>query len=104
MSVCRSFFLGHIDHESLTPYPQMDPDEADSFEILRDSLIRFAEDHIDSRRIDAEARIPAKVLAGLAELGIFGITVPEEYDGYGASETFYARVFETVARLDGAIV
>ncbi|MGH7551008.1 MAG: acyl-CoA dehydrogenase family protein [Gemmatimonadota bacterium] len=104
MSVCRSFFLGLIDHESLTPYPQMDPDEAESFEILRESLIRFAADKIDSRRIDTEARIPVEVLAGLAELGVFGITVPEEHDGYGASETFYARVFETVAGLDGAIV
>lgn len=104
MTICRSFFLGHVDRESLFPYPAMDPEEGEAFEILRESLIRFAADHIDSRRIDEEARVPEEVLEGLAELGVFGITVPEEYGGYGASQTFYARVFETVAGLDGSIV
>lgn len=104
MSACRSFFLGHVDQDALFPYPTMDAGEAEAFDLLRDSLLRFGEDHIDSARIDAERRIPGEVLAGLAELGIFGITVPEELGGVGASETFYAKVFETVAGLDGAIV
>jgi acyl-CoA dehydrogenase family protein 9 len=59
---------------------------------------------VDSRRIDAEARLPREVLDGLAELGVFGILVPAEYDGAGASMTFYAKAFETLAGIDGSIV
>ena len=104
MSVCRPFFTGHIDAESLFPFPEMSVDEAETLEILRDSLRRFGRDRVDSRAIDAEARIPREVLSGLAELGVFGILVPEEYEGSGASATFYAKAFETLATIDGAIV
>jgi acyl-CoA dehydrogenase family protein 9 len=104
MSVCRPFFTGHLDPESLFPYPEISPDEAGTLEILRDSLRRFARERVDSRAIDREARLPREVLDGLAELGVFGIIVPEEHDGFGASMTFYAKVFETLATIDGAIV
>ncbi|MDX1660653.1 MAG: acyl-CoA dehydrogenase family protein [Gemmatimonadota bacterium] len=104
MSVCKPFFTGHIENDLLFPFPAMDPDEAETFEMLRDSLRQFAEDHIDSREIDENAAIPDGVLEGLAEMGIFGVTVPEAYDGFGASHTFYARVFETIAALDGSVV
>ena len=104
MSVCRPFFTGHLDHDALFPFPSMAPEEAETLEILRDSLVRFGHERVDSRRIDAEARLPREVLDGLAELGVFGIIVPAEYDGAGASMTFYAKAFETLARIDGSIV
>jgi alkylation response protein AidB-like acyl-CoA dehydrogenase len=104
MSVCRPFFTGHIDLASLFPFPELSADESGTLEILRDSLRRFGRERVDSRAIDAEARLPRDVLEGLAELGVFGIIVPEEYDGSGASSTFYAKTFETLATIDGAIV
>ena len=104
MSVCRPFFTGHIDQEALFPFPELSPDESETLEILRDSLRRFARERVDSRAIDADARLPREVLDGLAELGVFGIIVPPEYDGAGASSTFYAKTFETLATIDGAIV
>jgi alkylation response protein AidB-like acyl-CoA dehydrogenase len=104
VSVCRPFFTGHLDQDALFPFPSMQPEEAETFAILRESLERFGQERVDSRRIDAEARLPREVLDGLAELGIFGIIVPVEYDGAGASMTFYAKAFETLATIDGAIV
>jgi acyl-CoA dehydrogenase family protein 9 len=104
MSVCRPFFTGHLDPDALFPFPEMSADEAETLEILRDSLRRFARERVDSREIDEAARLPREVLDGLAELGVFGIIVPEEYDGFGASSTFYAKAFETLATIDGAIV
>lgn len=105
MSVCRSFFLGHLETDLLFPWPgALDADEAETLSLLTESLRQFAADHVDSRRIDDEARIPPEVLTGLAELGIFGVAVPEEYGGFGASTSFYARVFEAVATIDGSIV
>ena len=104
MSVVRPFFLGHIESEGLFPYPEISPDEAETADILSRSLDQFAEQHIDSRAIDSEGQIPVEVLSGLAELGIFGIVVPEAYDGFGGSETLYAKIFEKVATIDTSIV
>jgi (2S)-methylsuccinyl-CoA dehydrogenase len=59
----------------------------DDFELVQDTFRRFAEDKI---RPVAEhvhrhnADIPEDVIAGLAEIGAFGLSVPEEYGGYAA--------------------
>lgn len=57
---------------------------------------------MDSKKIDAEGKIPDKVLKGLAELGLFGQQVPMEFGGLGLNATEYARVAEIVS-LDGGI-
>ena len=59
----------------------------DDFELVQDTFRRFAQDKI---RPVAEhvhrhnADIPEDVIAGLAELGAFGLSVPEEYGGFAA--------------------
>jgi alkylation response protein AidB-like acyl-CoA dehydrogenase len=53
---------------------------------------------VDPDRIDAEERIPRHVIAGLARMGLLGLTVPAEYGGGGYSHTAYCRVIEHVAR------
>jgi acyl-CoA dehydrogenase family protein 9 len=40
---------------------------------------------------------------GLAGLGIFGISIPEEYGGYGFSSSAYCRVMEEVGRTDASL-
>ena len=41
---------------------------------------------------------PADIVAGLKDLGIFGLTIPEEYGGLGESLLTYALVVEEIAR------
>jgi (2S)-methylsuccinyl-CoA dehydrogenase len=59
----------------------------DDFELVRETFHRFAEDKV---RPHAEhvhrqnADIPEEVIAGLAELGGFGLSVPEEYGGFAS--------------------
>ena len=59
----------------------------DDFELVQDTFRRFADDKI---RPVAEhvhrhnADIPEDVISGLAELGAFGLSVPEEYGGFAA--------------------
>src|SRR6476661_3574509 len=59
----------------------------DEFDMVRDTFHRFAEDKIRPvaehvHRTNAD--IPAEVIDGLAEIGGFGLSVPEEYGGYAA--------------------
>lgn len=59
----------------------------DDFELVQDTFRRFAEDQI---RPHAEhvhrtnGDIPESIISGLAELGAFGLSIPEEYGGYAA--------------------
>jgi alkylation response protein AidB-like acyl-CoA dehydrogenase len=41
---------------------------------------------------------PVDIVAGLKDLGIFGLTIPEEYGGLGESLLTYALVVEEIAR------
>ena len=59
----------------------------EDFELVRETFHRFAEDkvrphaeHVHRENLD----IPEEVIEGLAELGGFGLSVPEEYDGFAS--------------------
>ncbi len=41
---------------------------------------------------------PTEIVEGLKELGVFGLMIPEEYDGLGESMLTYALVVEEIAR------
>jgi acyl-CoA dehydrogenase family protein 9 len=101
--LCRGFFAGEIHQDLLLPYPVMQREEAESFAILRDSLEEFARARVDSHKIDEEGRIPEDVISGLAELGIFGIQVPEDLGGFGGSTTLYCKMFETLSQFDMSV-
>jgi (2S)-methylsuccinyl-CoA dehydrogenase len=59
----------------------------DDFELVRETFHRFAEDKV---RPHAEhvhrtnGDVPEEIIEGLAELGGFGLSVPEEYDGFAS--------------------
>ena len=57
------------------------------FEMVQDTFRRFAEDRVKAvaehvHRTNGD--IPEDLISGLAELGTFGLSVPEEYGGYGS--------------------
>src|ERR671919_330286 len=59
----------------------------DDFELVQDTSRRFAEDKIRpvAEHVHRDnADIPEDVISGLAELGAFGLSVPEEYGGFAA--------------------
>ncbi len=54
-------------------------------------LATFLREHVDADEIDRTGEIPDAVIHGLAELGAFGIKIPEEYGGLGLSQQYYSR-------------
>ena len=57
--------------------------------------------------LDREDRVPHDLIDQMKELGLFGITVPEEYGGLGLDYTTFASIFEELSMglmsLTGAI-
>ncbi len=59
----------------------------EDFELVRETFHRFAEDKVrpHAEHVHREnADIPEEVIEGLAELGGFGLSVPEEYGGFAS--------------------
>ena len=52
---------------------------------------------------DREHRFPRDLYAKLAELGLMGVCVPEEYGGAGADFLSYALVLEELSRADAGV-
>ena len=58
----------------------------DDFELVQDTFRRFADEElapIAEHIHRANADIPEEIIAGLAEMGAFGLSIPEEYGGFG---------------------
>jgi (2S)-methylsuccinyl-CoA dehydrogenase len=84
----RAFVAAHRDPVFVASVDGPGPSHLDDdFELVRATFRRFADDKI---RPVAEqvhrhnADIPEDIISGLAELGGFGLSVPEEYGGFAA--------------------
>jgi len=102
-SFLKSLFLGELHTELLFPYPRLQAEQRELVDMFRDSLSRFAAGAIDSRAIDRDHAIPRAVIDGLAELGLFGMRVPEDFGGLGLDLTSYVRIGCDLSMLDGAV-
>src|SRR5437588_12534184 len=65
----------------------------------------FARAEIDpnAAQWDREHRFPRELFAELAELGLMGACVPEEYGGAGADFLAYILVLEELSRADAGV-
>ena len=51
-----------------------------------------------AREWEQSGRYPTEIVRGMAEMGLFGITVPEEYGGLDLDAVTFALVFEEISR------
>jgi alkylation response protein AidB-like acyl-CoA dehydrogenase len=72
---------------------------------IRDLARQFALEKVApvAEELDREKRFPYELVAELGELGLMGMTVPEEYGGAGADTVSYALVVEELTRVDSSV-
>ncbi len=99
-SLTRQLFSGVIDDDILFPYPRVTPDENRRVSKFLEELRDYCEARVDREWIDEHERIPDDVIEDLKRMGLFGISIPEEYGGMGLSQSAYCRVFEFVTGYD----
>lgn len=90
-------FMGKLDFQSIFPFPAQSPEDAKTGDELVARVRDFLESSLDPSRIDREGDIPEDVIAGLKDLGLFGMKIPREYGGLGLSQVNYNRVIHLVA-------
>ncbi len=73
-------------------------------EILRDSVRSFAENEIKpvAQELDEKEEFSFETMQKMAELGLFGIFVSEQYGGQGMDYISYIIAVEEIARIDGS--
>jgi short/branched chain acyl-CoA dehydrogenase len=83
----------------------VDFDLSEEHELLRRTVRDFAEKRVApvAEELDREHRFPYEIVAELAELGLMGIPIPEEYGGGGGDTLSYALAVEELARIDSSV-
>ena len=83
----------------------MDFDLSPEHELLRATVREFAEERVApvAEELDREHRFPYDLVAELAELGLMGIPIPEEFGGAGADTLAYAIAIEELTRIDSSV-
>jgi short-chain 2-methylacyl-CoA dehydrogenase len=74
-------------------------------ELVRSTVRAFAQERVApvAEELDRESRFPYDLIGELAELGLMGMTVPEEYGGGGADTVSYAIAIEELTRVDSSV-
>jgi len=77
----------------------------DEQELVRRTVRDFAVSRVApvAEELDREGRFPYELVAELAELGLMGIPIPEEYGGAGADTVSYAITIEELTRIDSSL-
>ena len=102
-SFTKGVFLGELREDIVFPFPQLAKEDKESLAAILDSFRSWAAENVDSAKQDHEGCFPENVRRGMAELGILGLNIPEEYGGFGANATVFSRVMGQIGETDAAL-
>ncbi|HEV2817135.1 MAG TPA: acyl-CoA dehydrogenase family protein [Allosphingosinicella sp.] len=68
--------------------------DADTFEALIDTVRRFVAERLRplEEKVAEEDEVPAEIVAEMREMGLFGLSIPEEYGGLGLTMSEEVRL------------
>jgi short/branched chain acyl-CoA dehydrogenase len=74
-------------------------------ELIRETVRTFARERVEpvAAELDLTGTFPYELVAELAELGLMGLPIPEQYGGAGGDTVSYAIAVEELTRIDSSI-
>ncbi|MGK5089720.1 acyl-CoA dehydrogenase family protein [Bdellovibrionota bacterium FG-2] len=102
-SFMKSVFFGEIREDLIFPYPKVAEDTSETVRMIIDSFDKFAKDNVKSAEWDEKGEMPREIVTQLAELGMMGMGVAEEFGGLGLPQSGYARIMQALAMTDGSL-
>ncbi|WP_170764024.1 acyl-CoA dehydrogenase family protein [Ruegeria lacuscaerulensis] len=73
----------------------------EELEMIRDQFRRYAQEKVEPNAHEWHLKdelIPMEIIEELAEMGVFGLTIPEEFGGFGLSKASMCVVSEELSR------
>lgn len=101
-SFAKELYLGRFRTDLVHPHPRPSSEEAAKAEKFLTRLRDYCET-LDPSVIEREARIPDTYVKGLAELGCFGIKIPESYGGLGLTQVAYNQALMLVGSVHSTL-
>jgi alkylation response protein AidB-like acyl-CoA dehydrogenase len=96
MGFAKNLFWGRFRNDLVFPYPQESQAEREKCDALLEELEAYLRNEHPAILIDQEEYIPDWAFDRLFEIGVMGMTIPEEYGGLGLGVTSYNRVLELI--------
>ncbi len=86
-------------------YPTLNFDLGETANLLRETIADFARDELASRAtdIDRDNEFPADMWRKMGDLGLLGITIPEEYGGAGMGYLEHVIAMEELSRASASV-
>ncbi len=83
----------------------MNYDETAEQQLVRKTVREFAQTRVApvAAELDREQKFPYDLVAELADLGVMGMTIPDEYGGGGSDTVSYAIAIEELTRIDSSV-
>lgn len=94
-SFAKGIYLGDFDLSLIHPLPTVDEGTMARGDAFLASLTTYCKT-LDGGRIEREDLVPDEYIAGLAELGAFGMKIPVEYGGLGLPLVYYGRALMVI--------
>lgn len=101
-SFAKELFLGRYRMDLIHPFPRPSAEDAAKTDAYLARLRAYCET-LDGSVIEAQGRIPEEYVRGLAQLGCFGLKIPEEYGGQGLSQVGYNKALMLVASVHSSL-
>ena len=75
-------------------------EKTDEQKAITEMVHQFADEQIlpNAEHYDGKDEYPEPIVEQMKELGLFGVTIPEEYGGMGLDLTTYAMIVEELSR------
>ncbi|HSB35974.1 MAG TPA: acyl-CoA dehydrogenase family protein, partial [Thermoanaerobaculia bacterium] len=101
-SFLKALFQGEFLEDMVFPFPEIPPDVKETVAAFTEAYTDFDKAYVDSEKIDREHFFPREAVQAMGELGVLGMTIPEEYGGSGFSSSAYCRMVEVIGCLDAS--
>jgi len=82
----------------------MDFEIPENLRIMQDTIRRFVNQDLEpiSQKVEEEDCIPEEIVQQMRELGLFGLSIPEEYGGLGLGTVGECLVYEELSKTNAA--
>lgn len=102
MGFIKNMFWGRFRNDLIFPYPESSEEEGRKCNALLRELEEYLREEHPAIEIDQKEYIPDWVIERLFEMGVMGMTIPEEYGGLGLGVTSYNKVLELIGKYCGS--
>lgn len=102
-SFMKGVFNNDIEERILLQFPFFNTGEDSDFNLMSSTIRSWLEENAKSAEFDEKKALPPEVIAGLKEMGLFGLIIPEAFGGAGFNQTLYTRTLELVNQYDTSI-